>query len=208
MQMLNTPRSKAALFVLIFLILTNLAILLDIPVIRQVLGLSFYTFIPGLLIVYSLRLDGLGLTEKILLSLGTSISFLMLFGFIVNALLLTVGYPTPLAAAPLIISFSIVILILLAIAYQRNKDFTFSFQSFRFTRREKVFLLVPSLFPIMSIIGMRFMEASDNNALLVTLLSLIVLTILSVVILQRRVPERTYPGLIFLISIHSCSCSR
>jgi len=201
MQALHTPRGKAVLFVLVFLIFTNLGILLDIPVMRQVLGFLFYTIIPGLLIVYSLRLGGLGPTEKILLSLGISISFLMLFGFVTNALLLAVGYPTPLAAAPLIISFSIAIIILLVIACRRNKDFTFPFQGFRLTRREKIFLIIPSLFPILSIIGMRLMEASDNNVLLVTLLSLIVLVVLYVSIFQRRVPDKIYPGVIFLISI-------
>lgn len=35
------------LFVLMFLILTDLAILLDVPVLRPVLGFLFFTVIPG-----------------------------------------------------------------------------------------------------------------------------------------------------------------
>ena len=64
---------RLLLLALIFLTFTDLAILLDIPVLRQVLAFLFLTFVPGVLILGILKLDRLGLTEKIVLSLGLSI---------------------------------------------------------------------------------------------------------------------------------------
>ena len=75
---------KLFLLTLVLLISTNLAIFLDIPVLRQVLGFLFFTIIPGLLILYILKLNKLGLTAGIVLSVGLSIAFLMLAGLLLN----------------------------------------------------------------------------------------------------------------------------
>lgn len=200
-QFLSTSSGKRLLFLIAFLIATDLAILLDIPVLRQFLGFFFFTTIPGLLLVYIMKLNRLGLTEKIVVSVGLSVAFTMFFGLAINSLLLAVGYSTPLSTISVTVSFSIAIIVLSIIAYLRNKDTSFSFPSLGLTTGEKAFLVVASLFPLLSIAGMRLMNLTDNNALLLALLFLIIVYVLLVSVYHRRVSARLYPSLIFFMSI-------
>ena len=200
-QFLSTSSGKRLLFLIAFLIATDLAILLDIPVLRQFLGFFFFTTIPGLLLVYIMKLNRLGLTEKIVVSVGLSVAFTMFFGLAINSLLLAVGYSTPLSTIYVTVSFSIAIIVLSIIAYLRNKDTSFSFPSLGLTTGEKAFLVVASLFPLLSIAGMRLMNLTDNNALLLALLFLIIVYVLLVSVYHRRVSARLYPSLIFFMSI-------
>ena len=159
------------------------------------------TFLPGLLILYILKLDKLGFLEKLLLSVGLSIAFLMLFGLLVNEVLFALGYTKPLSTIPLLSSFSMASLILLIIAYIRNKGFTPSLSNLRLTTTEKVFLVVPAFFPLQSIVGMRIMNLTDNNVLLMVLLFAIPAYVIAISFARGKVPERVYPAAIFLVSI-------
>ncbi len=187
--------------VITIIAVTNITIILDIPVLRQISGFIFLTFIPGFLLLFILKLNKLGLVEKIVLSVGLSVAFSMLFGLLVNSLLLALGYTKPLSTIPLLISFSIATIILAAIAYIRNKGITFSFSNFKLTTREKAFLIVPALFLLLSIVGTRLMNLTDNNVLLMLLLFLISAYVIFISFSNRRVSERVYPAVIFLISI-------
>ena len=181
--------------------LINIMILLGIPVLGQIFGFIFLTFVPGFLILYILKLNKLGLLEKIVLSIGISITFSILFGLAVNNLLLVLGYARPLSTIPLLISFSTATIILAVIAYIRNKGVTLSLANLNLTTREKALLIVPSLFPLLSIVGMHIMNLTDNNAFLMLLLFLIPACVIFISFFNRKLPEKIYPGIIWLISI-------
>lgn len=189
------------LLIALLILLTDLAVALNIPVLRQLLSFVLLTFIPGLLIIYILRLNKIDLTTKIVLSVGLSVAFSMFFGLAVNSSLFALGYNEPLSTTSLLISFSLANLILAIIAYIRNNNITFSFSNFGLTTGEKALLIVPSLFPLLSIVGMRIMNLSDNNVLLMALLFLILAYVLFISAYHGKVSERLYPSLIFLISI-------
>ena len=152
-------------FSIIFAIIAvvDVAILFNIPLLRQVTSFIFLTFIPGFLLLSCLKLNKLGLAEKIALSVGLSIAFAMFFGLAVSGLLLAMDYAKPLSTIPLLISFSIATIILTIIAYIRNRNLTISISNLKLTTEEKAFLIVPSLLPLLSIIGMRLMQSTDNN---------------------------------------------
>lgn len=199
--MLKFGTKSYFLFLISILIVLDLAILLDIPVLRQLFGFIFLTFVPGFFLLYILKLNKLSVVEKIVLSVGLSITFLMLFGLLVNGSLLAIGYTKPLSTTSLLISFSTVIIILASIAYVRNKGVTFSFSDFKLTTREKAFLIVPVFFPMLSIVGMHLMNLTDNNVLLMLLLFMIPAYIIFISFYKGEVPEKVYPIAIFQISI-------
>lgn len=97
---------------------TNLAIFFDVPVLRQLLGIIFLTIIPGLLILFLLKLDKLALAEKIVLTVGISVAFLMIFGWSLNQASLAVGYMSPLSTGFLTISLSLALGVLCAYHYE------------------------------------------------------------------------------------------
>ena len=187
--------------VIIILAVTNIAILLEVPVLREVSGFIFLTFIPGFLLLSILKLNRLGLVEKIVLSVGLSVAFSMFFGLVINGSMLALDYTKPLSTIPLLISFSIATIILAIIAYIRNRDITFSLSVLKLTTGEKAFLIVPALLPLLSIVGMRIMNLTGNNVLPMLLLFLIPAYVIFISFYRHKVPPRVYPGLIFSIGI-------
>ena len=186
----------------IALLITDITILLDISFSRQILGFLFLTLLPGLLILHVLKLNKLDFLEKFVLSVGLSISFLMFFGLVINNLSLRLGYETPLATIPLLIAFNIAFIILTAIGYKVNKKApSFPLSNLNLSASEKAFLIVPVLFPALSIFGMNLMNATDNNIVLMFLLFLIPAYVIFVCLFNHKFPKRLYPVLIFLISI-------
>ena len=150
-------------FIISILLLTDLAILLNIPFMRQILGFLFLTLLPGVLILQILKLNKIGYAEKFVLSIGLSISFLMFFGLLVNNLSLILGYETPLSTIPLLISFNLAIIALAIITHRINKGAVFTLPDLNLSTSEKAFLIVPVLFPTLSILGTHYMNTTDTS---------------------------------------------
>ena len=187
--------------IIAILLITDLAILLNISFLRQILGFLFLTILPGVLILQILKLDKLGFTEKFVLSVGLSISFLMFFGLLLNNLSLSLGYETPLSTFHLLILFNIAIITLAIIGYKTNKNAFFSLPDLNLTTSEKAFLIVPTLFPALSIFGMHVMNTTDNNIVLMFLLFSIPIYVAFVCFFNQKFSKRLYPVVIFLISL-------
>lgn len=187
--------------ILIFLFLTDLSIFFDIPLIRQICGFFFLTILPGLLILQILKLNKTESIENFVIAVGISITFLMLFGLLINNFSLSLGYETPLATSVLLISFNTAFIILIIIGYMINSDSVFSLPNLNLATPEKAFLIVPIFFPVLSIFGIHLMNTSDNNAVVMFLLFLISIYFIFVCFHCQDFPKRLYPIVIFLIGI-------
>lgn len=186
---------------IVFILGTGLAVFFGVPLLRQVMGVLFLTFIPGWLILALLKLNKLEATEKIVLTVGLSVAFLMFFGLVFNQICLLFGYMTPLSPTSLAISLSLVLVSLAFTAYLRNKEaFIFTPFALKLSVRDKLLLLIPSFFPLLSILGTRLMNISDNNLVLLVILLLIPSYIMLVSFLHHQVSPHTYPLLILMIS--------
>ena len=187
---------------LLIILLSGYSIILNIPFLRQILGFVFLTILPGLLILKILRLDKIDFTEKIVLSVGLSISFLMFFGLLVNNLSLSLGYLTPFSTITILVALTLA-LITLAIIGQKidNKNSIVLFQNLNLSTPEKAFLIVPSFFPILSVFGTHLIKTTENNIVLMLLLFLIPAYVIFICFFNRKFSKRLYPVVIFLISI-------
>ena len=199
--MLKFEHKEWFAFIILMLLLADLAILLDITFLRPVFGFFFLTILPGLLILQILKLNKIGSTEKFVLSVGLSISFLMFFGLLINNLSLSLGYDTPLSTLPLLISFNVAFIALTIIGYKTNKEPIFSLPSFNLSTSEKAFLIVPVTFPALSIFGMHVLNMTDNNIILMSLLFSIPTYVVFVCFFNHKFPKRLYPVVILLISL-------
>jgi uncharacterized membrane protein len=188
----------ACLFVMI--LITDLAVFLNIPIARQVLGFLFLLVTPGLVMILVLKLDRLGFAEKFVIALGLSVFFIMVFGLAINHLLLSLNYQTPLETTILLLSFNLSILILAAISFSLNKEARFTLPTLSLDPLEKMMVAIPLTFPILSIFGMYLMNGSDNNILLIILLLLIPLYVVLACFFNKRISENIYPISIVLIS--------
>ena len=188
-------------FIVSIVILTNLAILLDIPFLRQTIGFLFLTILPGVLILQNLKLNKLNTIETILYSLGLSITFVMFIGFFMNVLYPPLGFSKPISTLPLSITISIFILILSAINYLTNKHFSISV-SIDIKKTNKLFspsVLLLTLLPVMSILGMCMFNFYGNN--LVLLILIILISAVVALASFEIIPDKHYPLAIFAIAI-------
>ena len=196
----NTDVRGGLLVVITLLFLTDLAILLNIPFLRQILGFFFLTILPGFLILRILKLNRIGTAEKFVLSVGLSISFLMFFGLLLNSLLFSLGYNTPLSTTAILISFNLAFVAFGIVSYRINKTPITFLQNVNLTTSEKAFLIVPILFPSLSVFGMHVMNTTNNNIFLMFLYLLIPAYVVFVSVFNQKFPERLYPVVILLIS--------
>lgn len=193
---------KNVFTLLIFLFICfNLLIIFDIPLFRQIVGFLFLTIIPGFLILQSLRLNNLNFTERFILTIGLSISFLFMFGLIINNLLLSFSYNTPLAIMPLLISLNAVLIIFILLDFRELKNLSLYIPNTSLTASEKIFLVIPILLPALSVFGVHIMNSVCNNSILLFLLALIVSYTILVCFFNQKFPARLYPVVIFFISL-------
>ena len=189
--------------VITILLITDITILVDIPVLRQIFGFLCFTILPGLLILYALKCET-SVLKKFLLSIGLSISFLMFFGLFINTLYPLIGISRPLSTLSLVVSLNIALILLCLVGYKRNrKDFNFSIFNIKSIGEDSFIspLLFPILFPFLSIFGTYLMNTEGNNIILMIMLFLIPIYVAFVVYMNKRIPKIVYPIAILMISI-------
>ena len=194
-------------FILASLIIVDVVIVLDIPFVRPICGFLFFTTIPGLLIIYALRLTKIGPLKTGVMAVGLSLLFLIFAGLFFNEVYGAVGITNPLSFPYLLPSLSFVLLLLAIAAYRLSReDRPFitvpTLPSLLNENGSLPLLLIPSLFPFLAIVGTSLMNTQENNSILLALLLLIPLYVVALVILQgrRNLAPVVFPVTIVMIS--------
>ena len=171
--------------------------LFDISILPQLLGFIVLTFIPGFVILRILKVHNIDRVTNFLLAVGLSLSFIMIYGLLLNTLLPHLGILKPMSPQPLFYAFNIGILALLLVSYLRDRGFKPSSEFLNV--RISPLMLSLLLLPFLSIFGAYVMTFYDSNILILVLLFLISLTPVAVVF--NKIPKNLYPLLIFLVSL-------
>jgi len=172
---------------------------LQIPILRQLIGFIYLTFIPGITILRVLKLHKLSNIETLLYTIGLSIATLMFTGLFMNTVYPPFGISGPISTTPLIITISVVVSILCALSYIRDKDFSDS--SFIDVG---IALSPPALFlclvPFLSIFGAYLVNFNHNSVLLMFLI--IILAIIVILIgFDKIFQVNLYPLVVFIIAV-------
>jgi len=191
-------KSRQILLTLLFLqFIFYFTVVFNIPIVRQVIGFLYFTFIPGFILVKLLKLDGLDWIETLLFSIGLSIAFLMLGGLLINELFFLFGVSQPLSLMPLIITFNSFILMGGVCVYLRSEDVkVFNSDLFRISP----FALLLLCLPILSIVGAMWVNAYGNNVIL--LFMILAISLLFIVgVLSRNLLPKLYPFVVPMIAL-------
>jgi len=173
---------------------------LDVPVLRQVAGFIFLTFIPGALILRMLRIHNIGATEGLVYSVGLSVAFLMFSGAFINFLLPLIGITQPITLLPVTTSISVLILILMAIAFIRDRSFAGLERTIPAEKLQLPPVLLLVLLLLMTILGAALIYSYQNNILLlVCLIAVAGLFVLAA--FGKFIQPRLYPFAIFIIGL-------
>lgn len=178
-------------------VIMYISLFLNFPFVRQVVGIVYLTFVPGLIFIKILKLDELGTLEIIVFGVGFSVVFLMLSGLIINQVGYLAGLSFPLSTLPLSLFINTLIIVGAAVAHLRqgNKKKTISAQNANFS----LSLLLLALIPVLSIIGVYIVNTTGNSlVLIIMILSIAALFTLSVF---RERSSKFYPFAIFMIAL-------
>ncbi len=189
--------------IILLLLITDLVRILNIPGLKEILPLIYFTIVPGLLIVILMNLNKLEFIKKFVLWIGISLSFLILVGLGLNSL-----YPfisKPLDLLPLLITFNVIILLLAFIAYKRNSAEFEIHRIFNFSMDTKDKLISPMIFsiifPFLAFYGTYLMNTTSNNSILLLMLFLIPVYFLVIIGLRNKISNSTYPFAILMVSL-------
>ena len=180
----------------------------DIPILRQIVGFLFLTFIPGILILRILRVHNVHIVESLLYSVGLSLAFIMAMGVVANFALPPLGILRPIALLPLLITTTFAILLLCLFAYIRDKDFRPSSQSgnrasqstWQSFRDNPAPYLLAVLLPLLAIMGTSMINVYDSNIVIFVLL-LTIAIIIGLVAFNKFIPPRVYPLMVFMMAL-------
>jgi len=190
---------KQALLIPLITLIAFIIVLLDIPVIREIVIFAYLSFVPGFVTLKVFRLRKLSLLHTFLFSVGLSLFVLMFVGFLVNELCLFLGFMQPLSAIPLMIALSSYVLVVFFIDYKN--DFSIDFASLHEGLKvsKKYFHIVPLLIvlPITSVIFVLYV----NVPLMLGLTLIIAALCLMCAISTKFIPRESYPFLILSISL-------
>ncbi len=176
-----------------------ITVLLNILVLRQVIGFVYLTFLPGFSLLSMLRYREMSLSEIILFSSGLSLAFLMFVGLVLNGVLPFFGLDEPLSTLALLATISIATFGLsCAATIIRKPGRLFVLSTSHGMITNPLTPLLVSL-PVLSILATLVMKDTNNNVPL-----LLVLTFVAALIAMSAlgcIPAPLYPLVIVSIAI-------
>ena len=200
---LTVNMRKALTVIPIITLFANIAILLDIPFLREIILFIFLSFIPGFAILRLFKLKEISFLDTILLSVALSIAFVMFMGLLVNELYLILGLSEPLSTIPLTVAISAFTMSAFLVEYRRDFSETLPVtltQKISLEGKLKNFLPLSTILfvlPLLSALGVFYFNIYIILFSFVLIAFLCVLSVAS----RRLVPENLFPFLIFSISI-------
>ncbi|MHA1225650.1 MAG: hypothetical protein ACTSPV_02795, partial [Candidatus Hodarchaeales archaeon] len=193
---MNSKSFFVSLLVLQFT--TNFVILFNIPVVRQVIGFIYFTFIPGFIFLKLLMPEELDRINIMLFSIGYSITFLMFSGFLINEFALLFKISNPLSRNTLLFSFNIQIFIASFLLFLKNRDLKFiTKENFTF-HISYLLYIIPLILSVFGVIWMK--KYYDNIMLLLMILSIITIFFINV-ITKKFSPFKFNPVFLIIVSL-------
>lgn len=169
----------------------------DFLIIKQLVCITILLYFPGIILLRILQIHHLSISETALYSVGLSVFFCMFSGFFINFFLPLMGYPQPLNSLTLIIGIELILFILFAISYIRDRKFSESLKIY-FTPIFTPTFLFCILMPIISILAVNSLNNLNINILQILLL---VFFCIVPIIFIYKIDKNYYPIGIFMISV-------
>lgn len=171
-----------------------------IPIIRQLIGFIYVSFIPGFVILRVLRLHELDPIENLLYAVGMSLTFFMFLGFLINLFYPFIGISKPISLTPLITTTTALIIVFIVIAYIWDRRYL-NFSKIQINIENSILrqTLAICLLPFMSIFGTHLVNLYESNIILLILILL--LSIIPLFITSNKLSRKVYPIGVFITSI-------
>ena len=172
-----------------------IALLLNIPFLRQITVFVYLSFLPGYLILKLARMNKSSRIETFFFSLGLSLALVMFLCVLINEVYPLLGIMNPLSMFPISVSLFSVTTVLYAFSI-RNKT---ELASTRIHIQVDYHTILLFSIAALVIMGMIYGDLSGNSSLLLVLI--VVIAVLFVCSFsQKLIPSKFYPLLVFVTS--------
>jgi len=171
----------------------------DVPGLRQIVGFILLTFIPGILILRILRIHEVGIIESLLYSVGLSLAFVIFCGVVANFIWPVIGISRPISAFPIMAALTIFTLILMLVAYRRDKGFAAPVLTRPATALSPAVLFLILVF-LLAVIGALMVNFYQNNILLL-IFTVVVAGVVGLAAFGKFIDQKVYPLAIVIIAI-------
>jgi uncharacterized membrane protein len=168
-----------------------------VPILRQVIGLVFIAFIPGIILLRILRLHDLNVVEMLLYSVGLSIALVMFLGFFLNALYPLVS-ARPISTMTLMIVTIVVTSVLCVLCYARDRGYSNAYLIHTGSKLSILHLFL-AILPFLSVLSAHLFNFYGSNILQLFLLFLV--SLIPLLIIWGKIPQRLYALAIFSMTI-------
>jgi len=176
-------------------------VILNIPFARQVIVFLCLIFIPGIMILKVLQLGELHWVEMVFFSVGFSIIFLMIIGLFMNEMGPLIGFSRPLSELLLILVLDGALVLMFVLGYVTKKEFKFHVGKDLMQVRLIVSTIPFALLPILSVVGTIWVNAYNDNRILLFLITAIAMLFVFSVLSEKVLPAKLYPIALSLIAI-------
>ena len=161
-------------------IVTDIAVLLDIAVVRQIISFIYLTIAPGYVFLKVIRLKTKNSIDTLLYSVGLDIASLMFVGLLINTLLPIAGFTSPLSTTPLLLALNIFVLSCCIVVYQRDRNNVLP--TIEFPKR----YLPLAILPCLAVAGAVAMTVWESNLVLLVMLASIPVLVTLMTIWRRK----------------------
>lgn len=170
-----------------------------VPGLRQVVGFLFLAFVPGFIILRILKIHNISMTEALLYSVGLSIAFSLFVGLFMHLVLPIIGVSRPFTPLPVASTLTLFTVILIAIAYIRDRkpSIQICVEPRRIFTPSNLLLILVFL---LNISGALIIYAYGNNIILM-MFTIIVIILVSLAVFCKFLKQRDYPLAITVIAI-------
>jgi uncharacterized membrane protein len=189
------------LAVLVYLGFTDLCIIFDIPILRQVTGFFLLTLVPGLLVLSLTRFDDLDRLTHLLLAVGVSVIFLILYGLGLNGLLLAFNYRWALTEVPILVGLNLFILHFVAYYPSRLSARRFDLSLPRFQLSEKVAILPALILPLAGTAGVVGVNLGGGSLPLLLFLFIVLGYVSATALQHRRISGLAYAAMLLFVGL-------
>jgi len=193
-------KMNSLILILLYQSLMFFVIILDVPIVRQIIGFSFLSFIPGYLILKFIKLNFKRMVDMLLFSVSLSITFLMFIGLFINALYPIFGIIKPLSKLNLLYTICISLLIISFIISRRKEHSDLKVNIIKThinNKNRTIKLLMISSVPILSIFGSLF----KNSYILLLMIVLIIIIVILTIFSKKIINPELHPYIIFIVAI-------
>jgi uncharacterized membrane protein len=170
-----------------------------IPIVQPLIGFVYLTFVPGILILAALRLRTRDIVETALYAVGLSVTVVLSIGLAANVVFNTLDLIKPFSFIAVTSSVSVVVVLLCAIAYFRNR----THPKLLFTAEMSV-PLAPTLFlctiPLLAVFS-TYLVNTYNVAAGQLLLWLLLGVVVLLIAFDKVIPSKLYPLAVFVIGL-------